>query len=553
MKKLIFLVLIALCNAEGQNLSDTQLDSLYNLFLRLHNIPAVPQPDHPSEIFPSKCGLGIINQVKFNIERYPPDKQQILKSYFARPVRQTSMVSPSGRFRIHYNDSESGIPRYNPALSTAENVTEVGRALDSSYNFQVGFLGYPPPPPDTGGSDNLYDVYIVDFGGSVYGYTETEDHLGQGKYTSYMVIDNDYSGYYSSGLDGMRVTVAHELHHAIQIGNYIFRDSDIFFYEITSTAMEEFVFDSINDYYAYMHDYFMNPGRALAANNGYNLAIWNIFLRDMFGYDILKRQWEMMPNSRALTAIQNSLQEVSSSFRDAYNEFGIWTFFTGPRSVPGSFFSEGAAYPLIQYTSTIQFNPSSTPVQVNLKATSNKFIAFVNSSLVPADTFAAIITNGDYFNGIDNFQQDFGFEYILSGDSLPGSTKLTDRYFAKINVENPGLWSVSEILNNHILRKGGIITPPVESDEIFVYPNPFYYNRMHNHITIVLGEGNETEYDFNVYTSGMELVFADVLTASNKILRWDIRDNKELASGVYIFAVRGGNKTYLGKLVIFNE
>jgi hypothetical protein len=124
-----------------------------------------------------------------------------------------------------------------------------------------------------------------------------------------------------------------------------------------------------------------------------------------------------------------------------------------------------------------------------------------------------------------------------------------------LNVSNPVLWSVSEILNNFVLRQGGNITPPVESDEVFAYPNPFYYNKTYNSVFIVLGEGGEPEYDFNVYTSGMELVYSKNLKANNRTLRWDIKNDvgEKLSSGVYIFAVRGGDKTYLGKLVIFNE
>ena len=35
------------------------------------------------------------------------------------------------------------------------------------------------------------------------------------RYTSYMVIDNDFTGYYTSGINGTRFTVAHQFHHAI--------------------------------------------------------------------------------------------------------------------------------------------------------------------------------------------------------------------------------------------------------------------------------------------------------------------------------------------------
>ena len=138
-----------------------------------------------------------------------------------------------------------------------------------------------------------------------------------------MMIDNDFSNHFTTGINGARVTVAHEFHHSIQGGNYIFRSADTFFYELTSTAMEEFVFDDINDYYAYIPSYFRNPETPLPLTNGYNTATWDIFLRDNFDYDIIKRQWELMPSVRAMFAINTSIFEYGSSFASEYNRYGI--------------------------------------------------------------------------------------------------------------------------------------------------------------------------------------------------------------------------------------
>ena len=140
-----------------------------------------------------------------------------------------------------------------------------------------------------------YDIYIQNIPG-FYGYTQPENKIGTSSWSSFMVIDNDFgTGYYTHGIDAARVTIAHEFHHAIQIGNYApinsnepFRESDTFFYEITSTAFEEFVFDDVNDYYAYMPSYFQNPEKSMPLNDGYNLAIWNIYLQNNFGFDILE-------------------------------------------------------------------------------------------------------------------------------------------------------------------------------------------------------------------------------------------------------------------------
>ena len=239
----------------------------------------------------SKCGFHLINFVRQNIELFTPEQQLQIMKLTARPSTARSIVSPSGKFRIHYDTTAAEKPNYVSSSSISENLSLITASIDSVYNFEVNLLGYPPPPGDnSAGGDNLYDIYIINLGGGLYGYTESENNLGGEKYTSFMVIDNDYTGYYSSGLKGAQVTLAHEFHHGIQMGNYILRFDDTFYYEITSTAMEEFVYDYVNDYYAYMPSYFNNPQKAFAENDGYNLAIWNIYLKDIFGFNILKRQ-----------------------------------------------------------------------------------------------------------------------------------------------------------------------------------------------------------------------------------------------------------------------
>ncbi len=60
-----------------------------------------------------------------------------------------------------------------------------------------------------------------------------------------------------------------------------------------------------------MSSYFQHPEVALPKQNGYNLAIWNIYLKQRFGFEILKQQWEMIPTLEAIRSIENSLiQEV---------------------------------------------------------------------------------------------------------------------------------------------------------------------------------------------------------------------------------------------------
>jgi hypothetical protein len=559
--------LIFLVPVYSQEYNSKELDSLYNVFVEIHrNAESTVNYVNADNI---KCATGIVNQIVRNVESYEGDRKQLLRSLLQRPTKQKSIVSPQGRFRIHYDVTGTEAPKYDLSLTPDENAMLVGIAADSAYNFEVNYLGYPPPPSDNNeGGDNKLDIYITTALGS-YGFTELETYLGNQKYTSYIEIHCNFQGsdFATHGLDAVRVSVAHELHHTIQFGNYTGEfDMDSFFYEMTSTSMEEFVYDDVNDYYAYMPHYFNNPNRIFNSFrpftvDGYDIAIWNIFLQDKYGYEIIKKQWEMLPDHRALSVIQSTLIDVGTTFGEALHEFGIWTFFTKHRAIPGKYFEEAANYPLIRSLIT-SYIPNRTVSITNIKAASNNFLAIVNSSVIPSDTLVVIITNSDFYSANDSSYKNFSFEYTLGSNSNGGSVLLANNYFAKFTVDDPNFWSVSEILNNEIVRQNGTIIPPIEATgKPFAYPNPFYYNKIYNNdcncIKIVVDSEGELEADFNVYTPAMELVYSAKIPfdVTGKVLDWNINKvpAKKLASGVYIYVTKIGDETTAGKLVIFNE
>jgi hypothetical protein len=511
-----------------------------------------------------KCGFGIVTNVKANLDYFSTEQQNELSKILSRPPLAAFMDSPFGYFRIHYDASGAHTPSYF-AGSVEDNVMEVARALDSVYRFEVDYLGYPPPPPDNGaGGNDLYDVYIVNQPSGLYGYTEPETKVGQTSWTSFMVIDNNYTGYYSQGLDGMRVTVAHEFHHGIQVGNYAvpnnnqapYRSADIYFYEISSTAMEEFVFDTVN-YYAYMPNYFSRTHIPFPQQNGYNLAIWNIYLKEKFGFNILKLQWELIPSRTAILSINQSLIEYNSSFPTQLNQFGIWTFFTNYRRVPGNYFEEAANYPVVSATFNIQF--PSPPPSMQARPVSNNYVRF---NISGGDTLVAIVTNADAFAASENPSQSFGFGYTLYSNPNTGSRQLTNTYSSDFTTSNPTFWSVSEVLNNQIVRQDSLIVPPA-GKLTYAYPNPYYYGR--NYLTgtdlffpVDLRLGEET--DFNIYSSGMRLVYSELKPIQNLPgdqlgVLWSGLDNSgnRLASGVYIYVIKKDSEAVTGKVVIFNE
>lgn len=566
-KNLLIIIFVAFTVVtSAQHFSATQLDSIYNLYTALRQITTTPalQKKIDSEPEIRKCGTGLVSQIKSNFNLFSVEQQTVLSKILQRPVLPNSFLSPRGFFRVHYTNSGTDAVQYD--------INQLAIALDSAYRYEVNFLGYPAPPSDgTAGGDGAYDVYVRNLG-NLYGQTSSENNVSTSRWTSYMEIDNDFAGFYTQGINAARVTAAHEFHHSIQMGNYApqtggsaIRNSDLFYYEITSTAMEEFVYDTINDYYAYMSSYFRYPDTPFPQNNGYNLAIWNIFLKDVFGFNILKRQWELMPTIDALKAMNNSIIEAGSNFGQAMNLFGIWTYFTNSRSVTGQYFEEASNYPLITPTTTVNFGQQQQTYAMSLGPTANYFLRV---NLPENDgTFISIFSNSDVQKAIDNSNQVMDFSMTVFNDNNSGAQILNDEYSVTFDRQNQPNWNNAGILNNIIVYSDSSGSVSDVEDKMFFYPSPYRYSQSNGKgITVVFDSDNLTknEIDFYVYSTSLSLIYSEKVSVINSYTKnskryfeiiWDGLDSYEnkLASGIYIVIIKIDSEIKTGKLVIFND
>lgn len=545
----------------GQDLRGLDPDSLFMRFINSRqmengNIHPISLEDSIAEDI--KCGFGLAARIKLNFNRFNARQQEEILKALQRPASDTSILSPSGLFRIHYDRSGINAPAYNTNLTADENAFQVGIAADSAYNFEVNFLGYPPPPNDNGeGGDNHYDIYITSIRN--YGSTEIETPLGNQRYTSYIKIHPDYINFFSQGLNGMLVTIAHEMHHAIQIGNYTFDkyDQDAFFYEMTSTSMEEFVYDSINDYYDYLPGYFYNTDRSFTSNSGYSLAIWSLYLKEIFGFGIIKKQWELLPEMRAMDAINAAIFDAGSSFREELNTFGIWTYFTGDRFSKGLgqgfAFEEGNLYPEIITLVNRSFSPPEDIFELSLHPATNNLLRI----LIGEDTLAVLITNSDIIQANSNPDIRTNFSYGLYDHFIDGSDIITNLYYKNTQSSNPVNWKTTEILNDSVIIHPVLVEEKIPS----VFPLPFIYGKNGDYIRFPVSSPKNLNVDFNVYTIGMELVYSGSMTLlpfneiGGYVVSWTPLDsgNRRLSSGVYLYMIKSGDDIQKGKFVVFNE
>lgn len=551
-KQFLILIFFAI-TVKAQN-----LDSLYNKLLNSSlNSKQIYSTVQIEETSSEKCGFGLRAIINNHFNEFDVSKQKKISEIFSRPILAKSIVSPDGIFRIHFDESGINKPGYS--------VLELAVAFDSSYNYEVNILGYPlPPSDDNEGGDELYDVYVINT--SYYGYTEPENSSGDGTYSSYIVLDNDFgAGFNTHGIEAAKATAAHEFHHAIQLGNFGLRyDDDIFYYELTSTSMEEFVFDEVNDYYSYMDSYFREPSRRFTrtkANSvdGYDLAIWNLFLKQKFedstpnkGDIIVKNSWELIgeKKQRAIVALTNSIQNNGESFPQLFNEFGVWMFFTDERTKSNEFFEEAEFYPLIKETSVLALDPEKMPVMFNSEPTSINYLSFYDNSQGLPDTIVTVMSNSDIEGSlIEN--SSLNIDFTINTNSFSGSTSLNDYYFVKLSGTNSNYIYDSYIINNELASDF-----KERSTVDFVYPQPFNYE-LNNMIFIPTFTDISGKAELFIYSIDMNLIYSGVEPISNSdkiVVRWNgfTNDNEKLTSGVYIFATRANGKIKKGKFVVIN-
>ena len=297
-----------------------------------------------------------------------------------------SAVSHLGHFRVHYDTSgwnapnmtdvdENGVPDYIDSTCVY---------LEYAWDIQVNGLGFEPPLSDKGaGGGDEVDCYIRNFGSGGYGYTEPETYY-YGYATSFMTIDNDYaeSQYASNGYAGLRVTTAHEFFHVIHF-RYIVDFNLSWWMEQTAVWMEEYVWDDVNDYLAYL-GYFFNDttSQKTALDNNYGTfmyaaAIWPKYLTKKNGVDIIRQSWE----AYASTDVRNVdiLDDIiPGGLSEAYNEFSVWNYFTKHRANTVDFHDDSDLFGYsVQLEQAAKVTPASATFNCNHLTTRFVEILFV--------------------------------------------------------------------------------------------------------------------------------------------------------------------------------
>jgi hypothetical protein len=305
--------------------------------------------------------------------------------------RKTCTGTP---FCVHWVTSTIDAP--SPTDDDADGqpnwIEDVVGVMTNVWNQEITTLGYKKPKSDSpfgthrGGNPNSkLDIFIQDVGRpsiGVYGYCTTDDPRRSKRrdVSAYCVLDDDYSASQFpgvTGVDALKVTAAHEFHHASQFA-YDWKE-DRALMEGTAVNMEADVYPTIHDNFQYFEFSPLRPDNDSSrtstsdgpwwpidmfdANFGNQYGDWIFyrFLSEYFGSpthpnlardpSINRQIWEKAAAVPATNrggkystqAIRSAIAARGASFDDAFAEFG-WA-----NASPVNWYSDGALYPTAGY------------------------------------------------------------------------------------------------------------------------------------------------------------------------------------------------------------
>jgi hypothetical protein len=517
-----------------------------------HGILAQLEYTGPSTV---KCGFGYSFDVVRNWDKFSAKQQQRLTIAFTPNDFQCDTVI--GQFRIHFDTSGYNTPALLDGSgsripnSAIRYIDSVGKYLDIVWQEEIALLHYAD---DFLNGQPYYNIYIESLSG-IYGETDfTTDDLIDGytppRYTSYIRIDNDYQGYESAGMAGLKVTLAHEFHHAVQVGSYGYWSSDQYFYEITSTWMEDHVFTEVNDYCNYLSGgQFAHPDisfRSLSGVIPYSRGIWGMFIEKKYSAEVMHQAWEYIRTEKPIPAMDRALNSVGSSFRQAFLEWTVWNFNTGPGCDTMKYYSEGRAYPAIVYRPIVQYMKStersfSDSIQV-LSSVYHPICICENDS-VECSSCPKMFTIISNLNMTSISADWFGFRYDLAGSAGAGFTQLSNGIYYHLEVSDPENWTSQETLEKMI-------------GEVIVYPNPFTI-RGGRPLTFKLPQPvTGTEATLNIFSASMDRIYSSIIPVISSQfepkLQWNGIGSRgdAITSGIYLYVISLEGKDYKGKFAV---
>jgi hypothetical protein len=357
-------------------------------------------------------------------------------------------------------------------------------------------------------------------------------------------------------MNGLRITAAHEFHHAIQVGNYGYwftvPDNDFYFYELTSVWMERVAYSMIHDYYFDLPNYLQrfrdSQNRSLPFTiktpdfPGYERSIWAQYLAKRHGRDIMRQIWTGVITDPVLVSTSKVLQRHSSSLESEFAQFSFWNYFTSDRVVAGSYYDDGRDWPRFLPNVSTTFGGMSSTTSSSAWPLSTQFYQFA----VPGDTVTAILVNINTASATDPSPPLTDFQLRL-GSSNEGSPyqKVTGGLSLSFIPAEKSQW------RSLYLQSSTRSIATVASDP---FPNPVRLSR-DSRLSLPLPAATENRGVVYLLNAAMELVMSREYEVSesfgSRFLLVPVADLRDRTpTGVYFVKARCGDREFQWKVAI---
>lgn len=528
-------------------------------------------PQVRAEDVPDKCGFPALTAAIHDRPFLTLLERASLDNLLQRPLTQKNVLR--GMFRVHYDTVGThtaalldiqGNPIPNSADAFAESVAAIANSMAV---FLRDSLGYILPPTDLGrGGGPEFDIYVANLG-SMYGQTSPDSSIDNlldgGRFATFIEIDNDFifvNPPSNRGLPALRVTLAHEFFHAIQLGGYGYWTGDVYFYELSSVWMEELLFTEVNDYYQYVRSalgHFRNPSVRFTSNDFvmYSRGIWGMYVQKRFGAGVMRMAWEGIRLRRPLSAMDEALQSAGSSFLTAFPEWTLWNHFTNYRADSVRYYTEGAQYPLMS-TVRFDFSPPAGTISGTVVPFGSRYHQVVqNRPTSGADSLYLIISNINLSAALQGNYNQFPYSALLNTQRLDDTyLDLGSRLFVKLDVVDSTNWYMWRV--DTLIAKP---PPAISSFRTSIGPNPFIPVGSDDEFKVYVSSGDERVGTLTILSSSSDLVYRTTQTATEygftNFFRWNgITDGGVKAgTGVYFYVLEVGGHTFTGKFALIRK
>lgn len=261
----------------------------------------------------------------------------------------------------------------------------------------------------------------------------------------------------------------------------------------------------------------------------------------------MRNSWNYFRQKNALSAIDDALAEVGSSFRKSFLEWTIWNNNTGPSCDTALYYDDGKYFPQIKLNPSIEYISEMRSFSDSLENISSVYqpvclLSSMSDNCNSSPQMMVIVTN---LNSSVPSGSKVAFNYEMSPAGGGDFKELSNGIYTRLNVSDPENWSSQESI------------PSIVS-EIVVYPNPFKPQNL-KPLIFRLPPTKKDHVTLSVFTSSMDKIIQRDISIMNQnyepYISWDGHDEsgRLVSTGIYFYALKLNDKDYIGKFAVIKE